>query len=438
MDSPETWKALEGRVVDGKFPLRQWLGGSDHSVVFLTERAGQGARKFAIKFIAADPRDADPQLSRWRAAAKLSHPNLMPIFETGSCQVNGTALLYHVTEYADEDLSQILPQRPLTPEEVADMLPALVDTLAHVHGNGFVHGSIRPSNVLAVDNQLKLSTDQLRPSTESSIGGSRRDVYDAPETTAGILTPAGDLWSVGALLVTALTQKAPFAGEAAGDPSVPQFIPEPFRGIARECLHLDPRRRCSIADIKARMQPAARSIPAEPEVPPAPRPRAKRGPIAVGLVGLALLVGLVVLYSRGKNTTEPSPATVEQPAPQTAAAPTSAPPVREPEPAKKAVAAQGTVVRQVLPDVPQSAKNTITGTVNVSVRVEVDPSGKVTTAKLASSGPSKYFANLAVTAARQWEFSPTEVNGQPAASAWVLRFRFKRASTQVSPQRIAR
>jgi TonB family protein len=94
------------------------------------------------------------------------------------------------------------------------------------------------------------------------------------------------------------------------------------------------------------------------------------------------------------------------------------------------------VVRQVIPDVPKSAKNTITGTIKVGVQVEVDSSGKVTTAKLVSAGPSKYFANLALKAAEQWEFSPLEVNGKAAASTWLLKFRFKRTATQADPQRV--
>jgi TonB family protein len=72
------------------------------------------------------------------------------------------------------------------------------------------------------------------------------------------------------------------------------------------------------------------------------------------------------------------------------------------------------------------------------VRVEVDPSGKVTAAKLKSAGSSKYFANLALKAAERWEFSPLEVDGKPAASVWLLQFRFKRTSIQVSPERVAR
>ena len=200
MSNPETWKKWEGRA-DGKFPLRQWLGGSDHSAVFLTERPGQ-TQKVAIKLIAADA-DADDQLVRWRAAAQLSHPHLMRIYDAGRCRMDGTPLLYLVMEYAEEDLSQILPQRPLAPAEVTDLLPPLLDSLSYLHSKGFVHGRVKPSNVHAMDDQLKLSADQIVSAAASNPASRRRDVYDAPETAAGIISPAGDVWSVGVTLVAA-------------------------------------------------------------------------------------------------------------------------------------------------------------------------------------------------------------------------------------------
>jgi len=80
--------------------------------------------------------------------------------------------------------------------------------------------------------------------------------------------------------------------------------------------------------------------------------------------------------------------------------------------------------------------NTITGTIKITARVEVDPSGKVSAAKLTSSGPSQYFANLVLKAAQGWEFAPPEVAGQPAASTWLLRFRLRRSSIDVSPERV--
>ncbi len=456
MSNPEDWKKWEGRV-DAKFPLRQWLGGSDHSAVFVTERPGQ-SQKVAIKLIAADA-DADKQLTRWRAAAQLSHPHLMRIYEAGRCRLDGEQLLYLVMEYAEEDLSQILPQRPLAPAEVTDLLPPLLDALAYLHGKGFVHGRVKPSNVHAMGDQLQLSADQIVSFSQPNPAPRRRDVYDAPETAAGIISPAGDVWSIGVTLVAALRQNVSFDGTFDGtsdgtvdadagasshtdpDPN----LPPPFRGIARECLHLDPKRRCSIADIQARLQPAGRSVPAEPEAPPPPRRPVKRWPIVAALL-VAAIIGLIVFFSRGKSTSTPAPApaasTEQSPAltqPAAAPAPATQTPVHEPEaPPKKAVASPGAVVHQVLPDVPPSARNTITGTVKVNVRVEVDPSGKVTAAKLANPGPSKYFAGLALKAAERWEFSAPVVDGAPTASKWLLQFRFKRGSTQVSPERVVK
>jgi len=447
MSSPEEWKKWEGRV-DGKFPLRQWLGGSEHSAVFLTERTGQPDQKFAIKLIAADAQ-ADRQLARWRAAAQLSHPHLMRIYEAGRCRLDGTSLLYLVMEYAEEDLSQILPQRPLAPSEVTDLLPPLLDSLSYLHGRGYVHGRIKPSNVHATGDQLKLSADEITSATEANPAPKRRDVYDAPETAEGVVSPAGDVWSIGVTLVAALTQNVPFQNEMSRrDPDPPDTVPPPFRGIARECLHLDPKRRCSIAEIQARLQPAARSVPAEPAAPLPSRRTMKLGPIAAGALVLVLAVGAVIFFSRGKGVPAPATTATEQSTPQTGAQGGSAPPTEPapsltakppaPEPApppKKAPASRGEVLHQVLPEVSQSARRTISGTVKVGVHVEVDSSGKVTAAKLASPGPSKYFAGLALKAAQSWEFSPPEVDGQASASAWLIQFRFKRTSTQASSER---
>jgi len=208
-------------------------------------------------------------------------------------------------------------------------------------------------------------------------------------------------------------------------------------------LHLDPRRRCSLAEIQARLQPAARSVPAELEpLRPARRPL-RRGPIAAALLAAAIVVGLIVFISRGKSVPSPAAATTEQPAsqPSVTAAPTPAPkpPVsRSAEPPKKSMASGGEVLHKVIPEVSQRTRNTITGTVKVGVRVEVDSSGQVTAAKLTSPGPSKYFAGLAVKAAQGWKFSPPQVDGQPTPSTWALQFRFRRTSTDAIPERVKR
>jgi len=66
----DAWKQWEGEVVDGRFRLLQFLGGSDHSAVFLAEY-GQPAQKVALKFVDDSPTTSQLQLSRWERAAKL-------------------------------------------------------------------------------------------------------------------------------------------------------------------------------------------------------------------------------------------------------------------------------------------------------------------------------------------------------------------------------
>ncbi|MGB9361070.1 MAG: hypothetical protein WCA99_05685, partial [Candidatus Sulfotelmatobacter sp.] len=104
-------KQWEGRLIDSKFPLQKLLAGSARSAVFLTERNADGFQKAAIKLIPAESCSAEnlkeeDQLFRWADIAKLSHPNLIRLFESGRCQIDGTNLLYVVMEYAEEDLAQ--------------------------------------------------------------------------------------------------------------------------------------------------------------------------------------------------------------------------------------------------------------------------------------------------------------------------------------------
>ena len=457
MSKPETWKAWEGRVVDGKFLIRRQLGGSGHSAVYLTELPGT-AQKAAIKLVAADATEIDRQLVRLRSTAKLSHPHLLRVFESGCCRLDGSSHVYVVMEYAEEDLSEILPQRALAPAEVSELLPPLLDALSYLHERGYVHGRVKPSNVLAVSDQLKLSADSITAIAEPVSARRRRDVYDAPETAAGIVSPAGDVWSIGVTLVAAITQNVTLAEQSdAGKAALPETIPEPFRGIARECLHLDPKRRCSLAEIRARLQPAARSVPAPiaPAKSPQRSTQSRKSIYALVLACIAVvLLAVSVFHSRGKNSAEQTAPTPQPPASQTApAAPAVAPtpeaaapepktaepaPVSPPPPGKTSTTSAGAVLHQVMPDLSQSAKNTIHGTIKIGVVVDVSPSGKVIAARFKSAGPSRYFSGKTLAAAEQWQFSPPQVNGEPATSTWLLQFRLRRSAVEVSSQRITR
>jgi serine/threonine protein kinase len=238
-----------GRVIDGRFPLLRQLGGSEWSHAYLTELDDGPPKKAAIKIFPFESVDARATIAKWEVARTLSHPHLMPLFHAARIDVDGEDLLYVVTEYADETLSQILPERPLTPDEAREMLGPVLNALSYLHRCCLTHGHLRPTNIMVVGDYIKLSPD-------FGWRSRRRSIYDAPETRTGHLAPAADIWSLGILLVEALSQQPPpWDRSQGGEPVVPPIIPEPFFTIARECLQVDPERRCTLASIKAHLDP---------------------------------------------------------------------------------------------------------------------------------------------------------------------------------------
>jgi len=432
MDVGKTW---EGRIIDGKFPLRKWLGGSDRSAVFLTERAGNGSATAAIKLIpseifSADNIDQSAQLSRWASTAKLSHPNLLRLFESGRTQIDGNNFLYVVMECAEENLAQILPQRPLSPEEVKEMLPPAAGALSYLHQAGLAHGHIKPSNVMALADQLKISSDSLRKSGERDK--QVPNPYLAPEVVATGPTPAADAWSFGATLIAVLTQHEPTIEKRSDAEVAIPYVPQPFYGIARQCLRMNPKQRCTMNKILGK--PEVQETPPE-EAFERPNP-AKRGKAWLVAPVIAVLILFVIWIGYGSHRhsvpsvethTVGSPAAASIPPPESTVPPeTNAVPAR-------ASTAKGKVTQEISPDISPTARRTITGHVKVTVRVLVDRSGKVSEANIVSPGPSKYFANQALAAARHWKFSPPRLDGKDASSEWTLRFQFGRTSTEVSP-----
>lgn len=458
----EVWTQLEGQAVNEQFHLGRYLGGTDSSAVFLTELTEAPTREAAIKLTPVDPRSVEIQLSRWRLAAELSHPHLIEILQMGSSRLDDTDVLYIVTEYAEEDLSQIIPDRPLAPVEARAMLESVLDALAFLHAKGFAHGRVKPSNIMAIGDQIKLSIDGVGRIGESSSVGGRPSLYDPPEAARSGMSAAADIWALGMTLVETLTQRLPVwerMGE--GDPFLPEALPEPFLGIARHCLRRDPQLRSTVGEIAARLQPVSSLLGQQSSDRSRKGFNVPRYMVPVAAIALALVAIFAVprFLDRHPKPEQAAIVTSHQEEAQQARDQESSTSQarksigRTANPAKgRSVAASsiaaiptgstpkstantvhGEVADQVLPDVPQKALDTIRGTVRVSVGVHVDSSGSVAAADFMSVGPSKYFADLAMQAARQWIFDPPTVDGREVPSEWVLRFEFTTTGTKAVP-----
>jgi serine/threonine protein kinase len=245
----EAWAKLEGHAINGVFPLLRYLGRSSHSVVFLTESAKLAHTELALKLVPAVPALAQLQLARWRASAALLHPRLIEIFEAGECQIGDRHFLYVVTDYADQNLAQLLEQRALTEDEAREMLSPVLDALAYLHERKLVQGRLKPSNVLVVGDQLKLASDAIRPVSEHGRTSHVTSAYMPPEALDGTRTAASDVWALGITLCEALTRQQP-TGLHAGEMVLPPELSAAFRGVVARCLHRRARDRPTVSELQ--------------------------------------------------------------------------------------------------------------------------------------------------------------------------------------------
>ena len=491
MTEIEIWTKWESKTVNGLYPLRRFLGRSNHSVVFLTECRAQNLPKAAIKLIPADPAAAEAQLARWKSLVTLTHPNLMRILDTGRCQLGGHPFLFVVMEYADQTLAQILPHRPLILDEVRELLAPTLGALAYLHGKKLVQGQLKPPNFLVVNDQLKLASDTIRGAGETWPSAAKPSVYDPPEAATGALQPSGDIWGLGVTLVEALTQSPPApTRDPSKTVSLPAELPVHFADALWRCLSRNPAMRPTVSELEAQFIPKAPAAAADPDASadsaaaaypavaadpaaaaaplsvapstleptlPAPSSASSDGQVAatpmppartaaakaataadrpgtrpatlVRWIGPAIAVGLIVMLVIWAAA--PKSGTRSSPA---AAANTaqSTSPQAAPQAAASAnspaPSAAAAVIHQEIPAASRHALDSIHGQIKVEILVTVDRAGAVLAQNIESRGSSRYFTRLAGEAAKKWRFTPADT---AAARQWLLEFDFTRSGTAV-------
>ncbi len=434
------WKQWEGESA-GEFPLEQFLGAGTKSAVFRTQLAGDRA---AIKLIpSADPQ-ADELIAQWDRVRALDNPHFLEIHNTGKWENGGLSLAYVVAEYADENLGAVLLERPLTGDEVLEMLTPVAAALEYLHGQGLAHGQLRPANIFAIDDTLKLSSDSLYPVQVSG---------DA----------ARDMSALAATVVEALTRWPVTFTAGDGELAIVSKLERTFQEIVRNCSGQSGRPQWSAAELadwlrSPRVATPALSGPAMIHASASRRPKPTN--FVLGGVLSLVAVGTVGAYMRYRSAEPPA---VTPPVVKTSEqVPVPPPPTPKQQSARKqpvktelvksepvkteaaqsepitsesrqprsasAVASVGQeqVVRQVLPEITDKARQTVHGTVVLVINVTVDPSGEVTDASLRATG-SKYLGKLALDAARKWRFAP----GGPQERT--IRFEITRTDTKVYP-----
>jgi len=404
------WKAFEGQLLDGRRPLDRYCGGDDESAVFLTG-------PFAIRIRRVAPEEAAEVVGRWNRVKRFPHPHLIRIEEAGTSELAGEPVAYLVMERAEENLADVLFDRPLQPDEARAMLLPVATALDYLHRRGMAHGNLKPSHIFAID-------DTVRLSSESVAEGD----------------PAPDIHALGQTLIDALDPRT-------GVPHGAADLPAPFNAIAAGCLDSDPARRWTADKVASRLRPSEPAATPAAAAAPAATPSRSRstlrralGPAALAAIALGIAAGVMLRRTDAppravQSAPSPTPAAaVPRPAPVESAAASPKPgPSPRPDTTRDRLVMEDGVALRVMPAVPEQARKTITGKPFVSLRVTVDPAGNVTDTAVERTF-SPYFSKLALEAARKWKFVPEE---GASSRNWTLRFQFTSSNTQVVARRAA-
>jgi hypothetical protein len=239
------WNELEGRTIDGVYPLRRLVRSEGRHAWFETETAEPEAGPATISLTEAAT-DADEVLERLKAAQQLKHPNLVTITKVGQVRVDTTLVIYAVMEHIEQSLSDVLQVQALSPEEGREVAEALVSSLTVIHQQGMSHGRVEAASVLATEETVKLRSDCLHMTATGQ---------------------ADDVAAIGPTLFHAFTQRKALT---ATDAQINR-IPAPFGEIIRNSF----ARRWTLAQISNALKPVlpVASVVAQPAAPaPAPPP----------------------------------------------------------------------------------------------------------------------------------------------------------------------
>ena len=199
-------------------------------------------RPVAIKMLRPDVAQSvgtERFLREIQLAAQLSHPHILPLFDSGEAAgVNGAAALFYVMPLVmGESLRDRLDrERPLPVADAVRIAAEVADALDYAHRNGIVHRDIKPENILLQDGHAVVADfgigKALSAAAEASVTQTGISIgtpaYMSPEQAAGEQVDGqSDLYSLGCVLYEALVGEPPFTGPNAQAVIAKRFIQTP-------------------------------------------------------------------------------------------------------------------------------------------------------------------------------------------------------------------
>ncbi len=277
---------MKGKKLGGRYEIIQLVGGGGMAEVYKARDLKK--QQFVAIKILSNSLSHDLEFIRrftWeaKATAKLSHPNVVKVFNIGQDQ----NIHYMVMEYiGGRSLKSLIKHRGfLSPHECIDVAIQVCDGLSHAHQNGIIHRDIKPHNILCPHEGEYKITDfgisrLVKPhSTFTKTGMVMGSVhYISPEQARGLrVSYPSDIYSLGIVLYEMATGRLPFDGEeniAIAVQHIQDPIPDPKKynpmipdelvKIIRKALEKDPAKRYQSAyELKQALLQAKAVIPKE-------------------------------------------------------------------------------------------------------------------------------------------------------------------------------
>ncbi len=329
-------------VAAGRYRLERPLGHGGMATVYLG-RDSELDRPVAVKVLAEDLAGDGAFRKRFlreaRLAARLSHPNVVSVYDAGG-EEHGRP--YIVMEHVEgRTLADLVRERGrLSPDEAVGLALQACRGLAHAHAAGLVHRDVKPQNLLLRDDgTLKIADFGIARAAETTALTQTGTIlgtaaYLSPEQAAGEeVTAAADVYSLGAVLYELLAGQPPYELDSLADlarmqaegritpvgelaPEVPQRIEDAvMRSLAR-----NPAYRPASAEELAKELVLHEPAPVSPTAPTRiSRPNRKLWLALAAVLGVAaILLGVALGTGGGSGPSSPPP---KSPAPAVAPIP---------------------------------------------------------------------------------------------------------------------
>ena len=309
----------------GNYQILEEIGRGGMGVIYRA-RQRHSRRIVALKRVLAYHADSQETLARFRreaeAAAHLDHPNILPIYEVGQCE--DELPFFSMKFAAGGSLVEAAPTLRREPRRAAALMAKVARAVQYAHIRGILHRDLKPANILLDGHGEPLVSDFGLATWLDSVSDLTHSLtifgtpgYIAPEQAnpalaeTAKLTPAADVYSLGAVLFDLLTGRPPFLGEHAlaviqqasqkPAPKLRSLVPTLDRDletICAKCLERDPTARYRSAgalaeDLERWLE--GRSIIARPVSLPVRLWRwSRRNRLTAVMTALSLALGTVV------------------------------------------------------------------------------------------------------------------------------------------------